>query len=264
MELDQYVALQASIVRRVIRSILSIFLPFRGVRVDDYTWDSILQTIYPSVEEARRESAELARDWYDILREIEYPGEDYDIDLAPYEYDWFEEAMRPSRKSFRLIDTSLGEVTQAALRVAKEIENGGRRTTLYAIQRDGKRPRWARVATGAETCGFCLMLVSRGPVYTLPDRPGSESGPDALDLLDEEGDRALAELMTRWHPGCDCKIVPVFDAQKDWPGKQDYLEAKELWKTVVKDKGYSGRDALNAFRRAIESGQVNPADMAAA
>lgn len=263
MELEQYVARQASIVRRVIRSILSVFLPFREVRVDDYTWDSILQAIYPSVEQARRESAELAREFYDDLREIEYPGEEYDIDLAPYEYEWFEEAMRPSRKSFRLIDTSLGEVTQAALRVAKEVENGGRRTILYAIQKDGKRPKWARVATGAETCGFCLMLVSRGPVYVTPNRAGAEIGPDALDLLDEEGDAAIAELMTRWHPGCDCKIVPVFDTQGPWPGKQDYLKAKELWKTVVKDKGYSGRDALNAFRRAVESGQINPADLSA-
>lgn len=263
MELEQYVARQASIVRRVIRSILSVFLPFREVRVDDYTWDSILQAIYPSVEQARRESAELAREFYDDLREIEYPGEEYDIDLAPYEYEWFEEAMRPSRKSFRLIDTSLGEVTQAALRVAKEVENGGRRTILYAIQKDGKRPKWARVATGAETCGFCLMLVSRGPVYVTPNRAGAEIGPDALDLLDEEGDAAITELMTRWHPGCDCKIVPVFDTQGPWPGKKDYLKAKELWKTVVKDKGYSGRDALNAFRRAVESGQINPADLSA-
>lgn len=262
MELDQYVARQASIVRRVIRSILSIFLPFRAVPVDDYTWDSILQTIYPSVEQARRESAELAREFYDDLREIEYPGEDYDINLAPYEYEWFQEAMRPSRQSFRLIDTSLGEVTQAALRVAKEVENGGRRTILYAIQKDGKRPRWARVATGAETCGFCLMLVSRGPVYVTPNRAGAETGPDALDLLDEEGDAAITELMTRWHPGCDCKIVPVFDTQGNWPGKQDYLEAQKLWKEVT--KGYSGRDALNAFRRAVESGKIDPADMAAA
>lgn len=263
MELDQYVARQASIVRRVIRSILGIFLPFRAVQVDDYTWDSILQTIYPSVEQARRESAELAREFYDDLREIEYPGEDYDINLAPYEYEWFQEAMRPSRQSFRLIDTSLGEVTQAALRVAKEVENGGRRTILYAIQKDGKRPRWARVATGAETCGFCLMLVSRGPVYVTPNRAGAETGPDALDLLDEEGDAAITELMTRWHPGCDCKIVPVFDPQGPWPGKEDYLKAKQLWQTVVKDKGYSGRDALNAFRRAVESGQINPADLSA-
>lgn len=262
MELDQYVARQASIVRRVVRSILGIFLPFRAVQVDDYTWDSILQTIYPSVEQARRESAELAREFYDDLREIEYPGEDYDIDLAPYEYEWFQEAMRPSRRSFRLIDTSLGEVTQAALRVAKEVENGGRRTILYAIQKDGKRPKWARVATGAETCGFCLMLVSRGPVYVTPNRAGAEIGPEALELLDEEGDAAITELMTRWHPGCDCKIVPVFDTQGNWPGKRDFLEAQKLWKEVT--KGYSGRDALNAFRRAVESGKIDPADMAAA
>lgn len=262
MQLETYVVQQASIVRRIIRSILGIFLPFRGVPVENDTWDSILQTIYPSVEQARRESAELAREFYDDLRAIEYPDEQYDIDLAPYEYEWFEEAMRPSRQKFRLIDTSLGEVTQAALRVAKEVENGGRRTMLYAIQKDGKRPKWARVATGAETCGFCLMLVSRGPVYVTPDRAGAETGPDALDLLDEEGNAALTELMTRWHPGCDCKIVPVFDTEKDWPGKQDYLEAYKLWREVT--KGYSGRDALNAFRRAIESGKIDPADMAAA
>lgn len=263
MELEQYVARQANIVSRVIRLFLSVFLPFKGVQVTDYTWNSLLQGFYQTVEQARRESAVLAREWYDYQRGLEYPDEQFDIDLAPYQYDWFEEAMRPSKKSFRVIDGELGDITQAALRVAKEVENGGRRTLLYAVGSDPKRPRWARVATGAETCGFCLMLVSRGPVYYSAESAGASVDDEtALDILDDDGQAALTELMTRWHPGCDCKIVPVFNTKKNWPGKEDAEAAYKLWKKVT--KGETGRGMLNAFRRAIESGQVDPADMAAA
>lgn len=57
--------------------------------------------------------------------------------------------------------------------------------------RDPLRPRFARVPSGGETCRFCIMLASRGPVYTSKDRAGASE---------------------HFHPGCDCRIVPFWDA----------------------------------------------------
>src|SRR5699024_4357875 len=92
---------------------------------------------------------------------------------------------------------------------------------------------WARVATGAETCAWCLMLVSRGPVY-------HEASTAGLDLPDEEAIEAigrgadLSEFMDRWHPNCDCKVVPVFD-ENDWPGREAWKAAEEKWIDASRD-----------------------------
>lgn len=71
---------------------------------------------------------------------------------------------------------------------ADQAKRSANRTMRKNADRDGLR--WARVPTGPETCGFCLMLASRGFVY------GSERTAGALD---------------HYHRGCDCAVVPGFD-----------------------------------------------------
>jgi hypothetical protein len=61
-------------------------------------------------------------------------------------------------------------------------------------------------------------------------------------------------------------VVAVFD-ENDWEGREDYLRMEQIWKDYT--KGFSGarftkNDKLNAFRRAIERGDINPAEFAAA
>ena len=46
---------------------------------------------------------------------------------------------------------------------------------------------WARVATGDETCAWCLMLVSRGPVYHSAKKAGSKISSKALLKIDAAG-----------------------------------------------------------------------------
>lgn len=113
---------------------------------------------------------------------------------------------------------------------------------------------WARVATGKETCGWCWMLVSRGPVYSSARAAGSHL--DDRDALQTVGAGLFdpKEHMNQWHEGCDCKIVPVFRLDK-WEGRDRYLAAKDLWYSAT--KGYRGKDAVNAFRRAVEAGQLH-------
>src|SRR5690606_40380621 len=68
------------------------------------------------------------------------------------------------------------------------------------------------------------------------------------DLGAEE---AYNALMTRWHPNCDCKVVPVFD-RANWSGKKSYEAALEIWKRVT--RGHYGTDKINALRRYLEKG----------
>jgi hypothetical protein len=86
------------------------------------------------------------------------------------------------------------------------------------------------------------MLISRGPVYKTADRAGqSPAG-------------VPEELMTRWHPNCDCKVVPVFDIF-NWPGRDQYLYYENLWAEVTKGYagGKNGGDKLKVFRSHLES-----------
>lgn len=56
-------------------------------------------------------------------------------------------------------------------------------------RRDPKKPRWARVPTGFETCTFCIMLASRGFVYH------------------------TEETASHAHAHCDCRVVPSWDTK---------------------------------------------------
>jgi hypothetical protein len=106
---------------------------------------------------------------------------------------------------------------------------------------------WARVATGDETCAWCLMLVSRGPVYSSAATAGLSkeySDEEFVDLynryeqenyakkLTDKGENG-ASMVDQWHAGCDCLIVPVFN-KKTWFGNPAKDRALDLWKEATK------------------------------
>lgn len=65
------------------------------------------------------------------------------------------------------------------------------RTTIHNAERDySKGVRYARVPTGKETCGFCLMLASRGFDYTSRKAAGD-----------------MGFAFNRFHDRCDCRVV---------------------------------------------------------
>lgn len=71
-----------------------------------------------------------------------------------------------------------------------QVKRMANRTMTRNAARDGVR--YARVPTGSETCGWCLMLASRGFVYASEATAG--------------GDRP-----DHYHNDCNCKIMPEFD-----------------------------------------------------
>ena len=89
-------------------------------------------------------------------------------------------------------------------------------TTIRNAERDYRKGvRYARVPTGKETCGFCLMLASRGFDYKSRESAGCTWG-----------------AFNRFHDRCDCRVVAgdadtvVEGYDPDWL-YDAYLDARE-------------------------------------
>lgn len=76
-------------------------------------------------------------------------------------------------------------------RIGYEVNRSAGESVMSMARRDSREVRFARVPTGSETCRFCLMLASRGFVYS-SKRSAGENG--------------------HYHANCDCRIVPSFKA----------------------------------------------------
>ena len=89
-------------------------------------------------------------------------------------------------------------------RIDYETRRAANECIAYNAKNDPKKPRWARIPTGVETCDFCIMLASRGFVYH------SE------------------ETASHAHAHCDCRVVPSWDKA----GAEGYDPDKyyDMWK----------------------------------
>lgn len=78
--------------------------------------------------------------------------------------------------------------------------------------------RWARVPAGRRTCPFCVMLASRGFVYT------SERAAGGWPL-------------SAYHPGCDCEVVPETsqDLYPDYDPAQLYEGYDRCRQAIIAD-----------------------------
>ena len=78
-----------------------------------------------------------------------------------------------------------------AERAYNDVGRAANDTTIKNAERDySKGARYARVPTGKETCGFCVMLASRGFDYTSRKAAGD-----------------MGFAFNRFHDRCDCRVV---------------------------------------------------------
>lgn len=290
-----YLKSVADVVAALTRILTAIAEPYQRRQLTRVEWLAFLAATYPYVVSAREQVSELARDYYDYEREnrldigpIQVPllepptllgpdGREIDfqdtttlqvdayervkINLPSYEPDWFEESMEAEILPFTKPNTTDAQVAKVVGVAQKEVEKAGRRTTIWAVEKDPRVLGWARVEGNENigSCGFCAMLISRGPVYKDAQDAGLDvsSNASAAEIFRQAeasgDDSKLMGLMARWHPNCDCKVVPVFK-RNDWQGKDQYDAMLELWYDVTSE--HTGRDKLNAFRRALERGDL--------
>lgn len=149
------------------------------------TPDRILEIMNVYCGGATDASATIAARLYEECRAVAIPGESYSAlvesgrkNLATEKavHGFMGESMEPET----LIPKLLGRLDFEIKRAAGDciFENG---------RQDRRQPKYARIPTGAETCGFCLMLGSRGFVYTTKNAAGD---------------------LNHYHANCDCRVVP--------------------------------------------------------
>lgn len=292
---DEYSAQQAAISAAIANYILHFAQFFARPALALADWLELLESLFPTVQQSRREAAVLARTFYDYQRGLNYPDlPRNDQFLEGYEFDEFVQEMEPARQRMSQEESPVDAVPFLALRVVREVENGGRRQIIHAVENESEPKSrvirgWARVATGRETCAWCLMLVSRGPTYFDAGRAGLDIDEEsAIEAFEKAADLEtyFAEIgrhMEQWHDGCDCKAVPVFKTQS-WFGEAAEKRALELWNDATKvakklqqlDPGRvhkagkrKGKPftlnelAINTLRQMLEDGEISTTEWAA-
>lgn len=98
---------------------------------------------------------------------------------------------------------------------------------------------WARQLTGAENCPFCVVMASRGATY--------HTRQTAMGDVARKNKKGIHDGIHRYHNGCDCVAVPVFD-RKNWSGNAlaRYLYSKVYKEAIAK---YPEDDAFAAVRK---------------
>ncbi len=302
---EQYGIYQAAITAAAAQYAAQFATFFAQPAISAAEWVRLLRLVFPQVEVFRDRSAKLAREFYDSQRAEFHPElPRHDRYTEPYQFAWFVTNMEPVRKKMSQQMSPESAVAQFSLQLVREVENAGRRQIIRAVESDDavveklsrqqdserwvmpgeSRPvlGWARVATGLETCGWCLMLVSRGPVYKTPKSGGSKFDEDTT-VAALAADKDVTDFMKEWHVGCDCKVVPVFD-KANWPGKAAQERALQLWIDADeaadewvedhpnryhkkgKNKGKKitkNEEIVLALRRRLESGDISSQEWAA-
>lgn len=129
----------------------------------------------------------------------------------------------------------------AAARVAM---NGARHTTAGLRDRDKRVIGYVRVSTTGTPCGWCAMLISRGPIFYSSE--ASAMGKTLSAASVKRGDAAVGD---EYHDNCNCIAIEVY-AQSEYENSPSYSLNREydaLWPEVT--KGLSGKAALSAWRK---------------
>ena len=126
--------------------------------------------------------------------------------------------------------------TRQAAAAARLAKDGGRSAIWTATENDRRVVGYARLSRTGTPCGWCAMLISRGPVYK------SESSATYSD-----GDL--------YHDNCNCYAEPLWSDQQYDESALFYLNRlyAEQWPMVT--EGLSGKSALSAWRRFIRQTQ---------
>ena len=137
-----------------------------------------------------------------------------------------------------------------AASAAREVMNGARGTVHHIGTKDRRAIGFVRVSRTGTPCGWCAMLISRGPVlkYGRPSglyRSAQGTGQQADGTIVTFGDLDL------YHDNCHCYAVPIFSMEQYNSDPLFALNRKyaEQWPQVT--QGLGGKSAVSAWRRFI-------------
>lgn len=238
MALSDFHRRRLAIVRPLIRAFARLLGISAGKPLSAQQFTDLVQVLTDTANAGREQMSALAFEHYQSVRPegseaIGAPT------LNPLPTKYFEKVVQSHRDSLESEDHAQAGVTRITQAAVRSVENSARETTQAATRYDPVARGWARVLTGAESCGWCAMLASRGPVYE------SKKGATKTSTRTYRG-----QQYDEWHLGCDCIAVPVFRGhEKDWEGYAEYKKLEKLWGSTTKDA--SGKGKLRAFDRAF-------------
>lgn len=221
---EEFRLAQNELMRPPVGAALVLLRDLAVAPVSPAAWTRITGALYPGVAAARSKSVLLARAYYaslnpagtaPLLPETQYAPTMLLATLQRFAGAGLEDEAKASDAA-----------VFGAAAVGRHVDQAGREYVARASSADNIR--FARYDPYGETCAFCRLLVSRGPVYLSQVSGAFQS-----------------------HPMCTCVAVPVFDPNGDWPGKQQYLDAEQLYVQSTAD--VSGDEKLRAFRAAVET-----------
>lgn len=165
-------------------------------------------TFFPElVTEFGDVSALLAVDFYDMLRDVPPSAASFqaayaapvDAQVAQGAARWAVGALFEDDPD-RFVSQILGSTQRL-------VSQRGRDTIFDNAGRDRVRTSVARIPSGTDTCTFCIMLASRGAVYT---------------------DLVSAGEMNTFHDNCDC-VPTVIRSRRDYPEGHDLQKFVDLY-----------------------------------
>lgn len=185
-------------------------------------WVNLVALLFRPVVRARESSVVLAKDFY----ASQTGGRAPQVAPHPYSAPMLAKALQTfARPMLELPETHEKGAVAGSAALVRHIDQANREYIVQATSRDDIR--FARVDPHGETCAFCRLLISRGPVYLSQVSGAFQS-----------------------HPHCTCVAVPVADPHSDWPGRDQFEAAEQQYAEAT--AGKSGKDAIRAFRRAVE------------
>lgn len=233
-QVAQFRQAQSDVVTLALRELEAFW---RSLDTDDpYAAVRALERFLPELVQAYGEiGAGVAADFYEDLRSqspaVRQAYSAIMADVVP-----LEQATASARWAAGPLFAEVADREGALARVVKMtdrlVKAPGRTTLLDNVERDPARARFARVPTGTSTCAFCLMLASRGAVYSSGREAGWEMG--------------------KYHDLCDCVPTPMWDGDA-YPDGYDPKALKDIYKRGLKASetgDLNGPEGvLNAIRR---------------
>lgn len=217
---DQFRTAQNEVMRGPVALALVLLRDLPAAAITPEALARLVALLYPRVVTGRAQSVEIARAYYGSMSPRAVAP---DVDLDEYLPAML--ARTVQRFGGVTDERRTTNPVHGAAAVGRHIDQAGREYVAKASSADGVR--FARYDPFGETCAFCRLLISRGPVY-LSETTGAFQS----------------------HPLCTCVPVPVHDARAGWPGREQYEEADALYRAAT--VGTSGRESIRAFRRAVE------------
>lgn len=160
----------------------------------DYTQDvadirnQVIEVMQKATGASTIVSARIASEFYDGLRARFGIDDGFEAHVEPgWEPAATEENVRAFVHDLEGKKPLEGFFNKCIQSIDAETRRAANRCMVSNAKRDPKRPRWARVPVGAETCEWCIMLAGRGFVYHTED------------------------LASHAHAHCNCRIVPSWD-----------------------------------------------------